>query len=89
VDRQSEAYRRMTKDDIVEELPDNIVHPPCQSLDEVNLPDDYPDLKGLGRPKNYAQAESRLFERIMDPTAPDDNSVRGVYIRMRFKGETK
>lgn len=85
MDRQSEAYRRMTLEDIVEDLPDNVVYVPCESLNEIRLPDDYEELEGLGTPKNYAQAESRLFERIMDPSAPDDNSVRGSYIRMRFE----
>jgi hypothetical protein len=82
MDRQSEAYRMMTEEDIQEELPDSIHHPPCQSLDEVRLPQDNPQEEGYDKPKSLAQAEGRLFERIMDPTAPDDNSQQGVYTRM-------
>jgi len=82
MDRQSEAYRMMTEEDIVEDLPDSTHYLPCQSLDEVRLPQDYPEEEGFDQPKSLAQAEGRLFERIMDPTAPDDNSVKGVYTRM-------
>jgi hypothetical protein len=85
VDRQSEAYRKMTPADVVEELPESIVHPPVESLDELSLPKDYPELKAA--PKSLAQAEGRLFERIMDPTAPDDNSSKGSYVRMQFEGQ--
>jgi hypothetical protein len=89
LDRQSEAYRRMTPEDIVEDIPGSVAHPPCESLHGISLPEDYLELEGLERPKGYAQAEARLFERIMDPTAPDDNSSRGVYLRMRLKDETE
>lgn len=82
MDRQSEAYRMMTEDDIVEDIPDSIHHPPCESLWDMRLPRDYPYPEEYDEPKHLAQAEGRLFERIMDPTAPDDNSVKGVYTRM-------
>ena len=89
LDRQSEAYRRMTPEDIVEDIPGSVAHPPCESLNEISLPEDYPDSEDLERPKGYAQAEAHLFERIMDPTAPDDNSARGVYLRMRVRDDTE
>lgn len=82
MDRQSEAYRRMTKEDIQEELPDSIYHPTCHSLDGIRLPRDYPEQKGFDAPKNLAQAEVASFVRIMDPSAPDDNSTQGIYTRM-------
>lgn len=82
MDRQSEAYRMMTEEDIVEGRPDCIHHPRCRSLDDIKLPRDYPEEEGYGDPKNLYQAEGILFERIMDPTAPDDNSVKGVYTRL-------
>lgn len=85
MDRQSEAYRGMTPEDVVEEIPGSTVHLPVGSLDELNLPEDFSDIEGT--PKTLAQAEGRLFERIMDPEAPDDNSSKGVYVRMRFEGQ--
>lgn len=87
MDRQSEAYRNMTDGDVLEEIPDSIIHPPVESLDddELRLPREFSPIEGT--PKNLAQAEGNLFERIMDPTAPDDNSTKGVYVRMRFEGQ--
>jgi hypothetical protein len=85
MDRQSEAYRGMTPDDVVESIPDSTIHPPIDSLDELYLPREYAPIEGT--PKTLAQAESNLFERIMDPTAPDDNSTKGVYVRMRFEAK--
>lgn len=80
----------MTDDDVVEELPDSTVYPSTQSLDQVRLPDEYPtQVEGYGEPKDLAKAEARLFERIMDPTAPDDNSQKGVYVRRRFEDEAE
>jgi hypothetical protein len=71
----------MTKQDIEEELPESIYYPPCESTDEVLLPREWSE-PAYDTPKHLAQAEGRLFERIMDPTAPDDNSTQGVYTRM-------
>jgi hypothetical protein len=85
MDRQSEAYRGMTPEDVVEEIPGSTIHPSVDSLDELHLPEEFPDVEGT--PKTLAQAEGRLFERIMDPEAPDDNSSKGVYVRMRFEGQ--
>jgi hypothetical protein len=86
MDRQSEAYRRMTKEDIQEELPDSIVHSSCHSLDEIRLPRDYPEGEGWEGPKDLAQAEGVLYDRIMDPTAPDDTSSVGAYTRLMVSG---
>lgn len=85
MDRQSEAYRGMTPEDVVEEIPGSTIHPPARSLDEISMPEDFPEV--IGTPKTLAQAESHLFERIMDPEAPDDNTTKGVYVRMRFEGQ--
>jgi hypothetical protein len=82
MDRQSEAYRMMTEEDIEEGRPDSIHHPPCRSLEGIKLPEEYPDEEGYDQPKNLAQAEAILFKRVMDPTAPDDHSVMGVYTRL-------
>jgi hypothetical protein len=85
MDRQSEAYRRMTDEDIVEEIPDSIHHPPCTSLRGINLPEDYPEPEG--QPKNLILAEVALHDRIMDPSAPDDHKVQGTYVRMSHRRE--
>lgn len=79
----------MTLEDIVEEIPDSTSHPPAHSLNEFRLPRDYQERLGWEEPKSLAQAEGRLFERIMDPTAPDDNSTRGVYVRKSLRDETE
>ena len=83
MDRQSEAYRGMTDEDIVEEIPDSIHHPPCTSLKGINLPEDFPDPGG--KQKSLIMAEVALHDRIMDPTAPDDYNVQGVYVRMSHR----
>lgn len=83
MDRQSEAYRNMTEDDIQEELPDSTTHLPAESLDELQLPQDFEKLRAQS--KTISQAESKLAERIMDPTAPDDTSSRGSYLRLKFE----
>ena len=74
----------MTPEDIVEDIPGSVTHPPVQSLSECVLPQNYEDVFEGRTPKTYAQAEARLAERIMDPEAPDDNSSRGVYLRFQF-----
>lgn len=74
----------MTPEDIVEDIPGSVSHPPAQSLSECVLPHNYPDDLEWRTPKTYAQAESMLAERIMDPEAPDDSSDRGAYLRFRF-----
>lgn len=84
MDRQSEAYRWMAEDDILENLPDSVYHVAAISLEGIILPDGY--LRNDYRhyfegPKNYAQAEIALYGRIVDLSAPDDISVEGVYLR--------
>lgn len=88
MDRQSEAYRQMTPEDAIEEVPESEFHSPAESLQDMKLPREYGKLE-FGAPKSLAQAEGNLFERIMDPTAPDDNSTKGVYVRMRFEGQVE
>jgi hypothetical protein len=83
MDRQSEAYRRMTDEDVAEDFPGSIHHPPVTSLSSIHLPQDYPDLGG--KSKTLIMAEVALHERIMDPTAPDDHKVQGVYVRMSHR----
>lgn len=85
MDRQSEAYRNMTEGDIQEELPDSTTHPPAATLDELQLPQDFDELRAT--PKTVSQAESRLAERIMNPSAPDETNSRGAYLRQRFEGK--
>lgn len=89
MDRQSEAYRRMTDEDIVEDIPDSVHHEPITSLRAIQLPPDYPET--TGQPKTLIQAEIALRDRIMEPTAPDSYEVQGVYTRMSHRtgsGET-
>lgn len=76
----------MTEEDILEEISGTTHYLPAESLDEITLPEDYPEDPDVGKPKTLVQAEGRLFERIMDPTAPDDSSSKGVYMRIRVKG---
>lgn len=80
MDRQSEAYRKMAKGDIVEEIPNSVHYASITSLVGIRLPSDYPET--TGRPKTLIQAEIALRDRIVDPTSPEGYSVQGVYTRM-------
>lgn len=83
MDRQSEAYRNMTEEDIVEEIYGSVHISAATSLKGIHLPQDYPDHGG--ERKSVVMAEVLLHDRIMDPTAPDDHSVQGVYVRMSHR----
>jgi len=83
MDRQSEAYRGMTKEDIVEDIYGSVHRSAATSLKGIRLPEDFPDQGG--EPKSLIMAEVVLHDRIMDPTAPDDHKVQGIYVSMAHR----
>jgi hypothetical protein len=82
----------MGDDDVLENLPDSVFHVAAVSLKGIILPDGYRNhdyLHDLEGPKTFAQAEVVLYARAVDPTAPDDMSTEGVYIRWEAEHRQK
>lgn len=81
MDRQSQAFRGATEEDVID-LDNAKILPPIQSLSEISLPEDFEHTEwdqNKETPKTLEEARTALLDRIVDPHAPDDESQANAY----------